>query len=375
LWAKLLIVFVLAALTFTGLEVLGRFLQVDWTWRARGLKSIPVYYRIPTVPVCGAFFRRLGPDSWTGNVLSTGFEKTTGQRDTFYRNEQPITVSYDNDGFRNPADLQDWDVAVAGDSFTELGYLPDDDLFTTQLGKLLNVRVKNLGVSFTGPLTQTCYLRNFGKSPSTKIGMLVFYEGNDLDDLDREWALRARYEATGRTESRSVRQSSLLDALIGLVYRPKQIQPTPSNMAYYDDTLITLDHIPRELSAERAAKLHAALHEWATTARALKLEPWLAYMPCKLRILHPRLRFTADTDREFVNWQPNNLPQTITELAKSEGLSVVDTTPALLQASESGVLTYNRVWETHINRAGSHIVAQVLAEALRNHTPTVNPTK
>ena len=56
-----------------------------------------------------------------------------------------ITVQYDEAGFRNPAGMLDWDIAVAGDSFTELGYLRHEDLFTTVLGQILDARVLNLG--------------------------------------------------------------------------------------------------------------------------------------------------------------------------------------------------------------------------------------
>ena len=58
-----------------------------------------------------------------------------------------------------------------------------DQLFTTILGKMLNIRVLNLGVSHTGPLTQLSYLQDYGVSPSTKHVVIVFYEGNDLSDL------------------------------------------------------------------------------------------------------------------------------------------------------------------------------------------------
>jgi hypothetical protein len=41
-----------------------------------------------------------------------------------------LEAAYDRDGFRNP-DLEDWQVVVIGDSLTEQGYLPEEDLFTS----------------------------------------------------------------------------------------------------------------------------------------------------------------------------------------------------------------------------------------------------
>jgi hypothetical protein len=43
----------------------------------------------------------------------------------------------------------------------------------------------------------------------------------------------------------------------------------------------------------------------------------------------------------------------------------VDLTPSLIEASERDqVLPYNTIYDTHLNAAGSAIVARVLAEAL-----------
>lgn len=83
----------------------------------------------------------------------------SGGLDEAYRNERPVTVAYDEQGFRNPDDLIDWDIVVVGDSFVELGYLPYEDLYTTRLGRLLGCRVKNLGCSYTGPFTYDYYLK------------------------------------------------------------------------------------------------------------------------------------------------------------------------------------------------------------------------
>ena len=118
-------------------------------------------------------------------MLST-YLKQNGGVDPAYTNEREVTITYDSEGFRNPEDLRDWKMVFAGDSFTELGYLPYEDLFTTHLGALLHTSVKNLGVGYTGTLTQTYYLKLYGKSASTTDAFLVFFEGNDLDDLLRE---------------------------------------------------------------------------------------------------------------------------------------------------------------------------------------------
>jgi len=123
--------------------------------------SIPIYFRGPTLVEKNFYKRRSGPDIWQGKVLSAWL-KYLGIEAEVYKDEVEVVIEYDEYGFRNPADLRDWDIVVIGDSFVELGYLPYQELFTTQLGRILGKKVKNLGVSYTGPLTHTHYLKEYG---------------------------------------------------------------------------------------------------------------------------------------------------------------------------------------------------------------------
>ncbi|MDG2123642.1 MAG: hypothetical protein P8J87_08095, partial [Verrucomicrobiales bacterium] len=92
-------------------------------------EAFPIYFRMPADPTGEVFFKRSGPESWTGRPLSV-FLKNNRGTDLAYEEEVEVTIQYDGDGFRNPADLTDWEIAVAGDSFTESGYLEAPDLFT-----------------------------------------------------------------------------------------------------------------------------------------------------------------------------------------------------------------------------------------------------
>ena len=116
-------------------------------------EGFPIFFRMPDLPVGDVFFTREGPASWTGKPLTVMLRNHRGT-DLAYRDEQEITITYGKDGFRNPDDLNDWDIAITGDSFTESGYLPYEELYTTLLGRTLHKRVKNLGVSDTGNFTQ-----------------------------------------------------------------------------------------------------------------------------------------------------------------------------------------------------------------------------
>src|SRR5262249_34359281 len=157
------------------------------------LERAPICFRKPLIPVGEVYFRRAGPATWTGPILTESLREFGVVPDT-NKNEAPVTMTYDSHGFRNPEGMRDWEIAIAGDSFTELGFLRQEQIFTSVMGRLLGIRVLNLGVCATGPLTQLSYLREYGIADHTRNVMIVFFEGNDLADLDREWAALDRWK-------------------------------------------------------------------------------------------------------------------------------------------------------------------------------------
>lgn len=174
-----------AALTVLAIEVACRLLDFDFEFKRRAFTRVPIFYRQPVVPVGPAFYRRPGPDRWEGQVIAP-WRRWNGCLDDAQRDEPALSIAYDRLGFRNPPDLADWEIVVVGDSFTELGTMPDEDLFTTRLGALLHRRVKKLGVGGTGTYTHAVYLRQYGKAPGTRDAVLVFFEGNDFLDIVEE---------------------------------------------------------------------------------------------------------------------------------------------------------------------------------------------
>jgi hypothetical protein len=66
-----------------------------------------------------------------------------------------------------------------------------------------------------------------------------------------------------------------------------------------------------------------------------------------------------------VDWKPGDLPQWVAERARSHGVQVIDATPSLVAEARRGVLPYNALFDTHLNRDGHETVGRVLADALR----------
>ena len=360
-------------IAIASVELALRLIGFDFNRSEHKFQALPVYYRQPTLSIGGAFFRRPGPVEWRGRTVST-FLHQMGKDDLgVYVDEPQVTVRYDKDGFRNPHDLSDWEIVVVGDSFTELGHLSYEDLFTTHISNLTGMRVKNLGVSFTGPITHAYYLRHFGVSNSTRHAVLVFFEGNDIEDaLDEHRRVRAFHER-GERENRDVAskvQTSFLRAAYLQLRDALKSEPSSPQIwfrAAKRDVPVTLAYRPAnagELSPEVRAILDSALAQWGETARSFGLTPWLAYMPCKRRALSDGLVFENEGFAGASTWESNDLPQYIAKRSSAEGVRFIDLTPNLVEASRRGLLTFNPMWDTHLNQRGSRNVADTITDAL-----------
>jgi len=378
---SILSLFVILALC----EGFFRTIGFDFAGEERAWRKVPPYYRQPIVPTGEVFFRRPGPQTWTGQVLNT-YLKQRNVLPNPYNNEPVITVKYNRAGFRNPDDVSDWDIAVSGDSFTELGCLRYDELFTTILGNILNMRVLNLGTSHTGPLTQLSYLRDYGISSSTKHAVIVFFEGNDLSDLAKEYERLTRWQECGQRKYREFnRQPSFVRALDGLlrgigrrtVKPTNSVKPTNHVKAYFKsphgDIPISLFYTPParyEISAEWGRHRNYFFGEYARFGTERQITVWLAYMPCKRRVLDGQIRFADAADEKLRNWRPTDLPELIRELCDQYGIRFIDLTPGLVEETRNKAhLVYNPIRDNHLNSIGSLVVARVMAKHLATHGP------
>lgn len=372
----LLSVFVVIALG----EGFFRLIKYDFRGEEQAWLKTPIYYRKPIAPTGDVFFKRTGPDEWTGQVLNTRM-KQRGVDPNPYTAEPAITVRYDRRGFRNPDNLSDWSIAVAGDSFTELGYLPYDQLFTSILARLGNVSVLNLGTSFTGPLTHLSYLDDYGIAASTKHAMIVFFEGNDLDDLAREYRALVRWRNTGQRDYREfTKQPSLLKALHELSEQAKRkfmrrqrpayelVAERPVT-AYFKSSEgsvpVTLYFTPlgsAQLSNEATRHLNYFFAQYANFGKEREITVWLVFMPSKIRVLHGRIEFSASASDELKTWQPTDLPEVISQLCDQYGINFIDLTPTLVRETDrTKQLLYNSILDGHLNSHGSLIVGRELA--------------
>ncbi len=356
-------------------EVSFRLVGFDFRRQASLLRQVAPFWQKPRVPTGDVFFRRLGPMTWTGQVLR-GHLEAYHMASQSYRDEPVVTVHYNHLGFRNDDGLTAWDLAVAGDSFTELGHLPADQLFTTLLGRRLGLRVLNLGVSYTGPLTYLSYLQDYGLCPEVRATLVVFYEGNDMEDIRREYTSLMQFQKTGQRPRRDIReQTSLLRALGEHFHRA----PAPSGSqelsvdAFFRSSHgrvpVTLEPPPKSGADQPEAALRALTlfaTNYAAFGRQHHVNPWLIYMPCKQRVWHGRLEFSNATPPSIKDWQPTDLPAVVAAECARNGVGFIDLTPMLREVTErTGDMLFNALYDTHLNAQGSEVVAGALAVSLQ----------
>lgn len=377
IWTLLLAAGLLeAGCRWTGLDLLGE---------EAAQRRMPPYYREPRQPSGSVFFRRHGPEAWHGPPIRTRLELEGLAAQETYRDEPAITVRYDALGFRDDDVGDDWEIVVAGDSFVELGCLAHADLFTTLLGRSLGERVRNLGASNTGPLTHLHYLEDFGLAPTLKQAVVVFYEGNDLQDLGWEQRALAFHARTGKRGYRNLRrQTSPLGALYEFWFRPPPRRgaadlaiPVHQFQGRDGPQPVTLPPFAPDPSLLEPALVQAwedFLRRYRAFGSRHGVEVWLAYMPCKARVLHGMVQPLATDEEAQAAWIPTPLPDWIADGCRRHGIRFIDVTPALRRSAvEDRTNPYNGMVDTHLNALGSALVARELAAHLGGDAPPIHP--
>ena len=100
-----------------------------------------------------------------------------------------LVYKSDRYGFHNPDEIWneksvDW--IFIGDSFGEGKCVPSKKNTTGRIKSLTNEVAINLGKAGNGPLAQLAILQEYGKFTKPNKVIWMYYEGNDLHDLDNE---------------------------------------------------------------------------------------------------------------------------------------------------------------------------------------------
>jgi hypothetical protein len=203
----------------------------------------------------------------------------------------------------------------------------------------------------------------------------MFFEGNDLADLNREYEALWRWRLTGQREYREfTAQSSFIRAVDNVLLDALRPVRVPKYVEAYfpsahGEVPLTLTYTPpsrRDIPEVQEAQLKYFLDEYAKFGTDHGVSVSLAFVPCKIRALHGQLRFSPDAPERVQNWQPTDLPEFIASLAAVRDIAFIDLTPVLNEAARVHLtLPYNSIFDSHFNAFGSRVVADRLAAALR----------
>jgi hypothetical protein len=220
-------------------------------------------------------------------------------------------------------------------------------------------------------------LKNFGAAPSAKQVVFVMFEGNDVQDTTVEWRALQAFQKNGQRDYRTTVETSFVKAVSGAISAARnQPQPRSFQNAWFRSrgheipitisTELPID--PKHAEKDQLEALRAGIAACATEAKALGLQPLLAYVPVNNRVYDGMLRFGPELPHEVQAWRTNHLPEHVAALCHEEGLLFVDTTPALRARAEEGIYVHNRILDCHVNAEGARIVGQVIAAVLKADT-------
>ncbi|RVP52447.1 SGNH/GDSL hydrolase family protein [Sinorhizobium medicae] len=279
-----------------------------------------------------------------------------------------VSYTADRYGFNNPDDLYDdpLDLMLLGDSFVEGFCLPPGDDLASQL-RAGGIRTASIGIRGNGPLTELAALGRFGEILRPRRVMMVFFEGNDWENLERELAVPWL-----RTALSPDADFGLQSAVQNAMRQARSILTEHRNAAVTSVDLLTRTALFRNFVALQQTLTRLGLVYPKITPsnpefrrilhRAKQLtESWggsftLVYVPRIDRFMGP-----FSSDRPF-----DPLRIKVLGAAAAEGIEVIDLNPAI-RAQADPLLMYAP--DAHFSRTGAEFAASEILRGVGAATP------
>jgi hypothetical protein len=288
-----------------------------------------------------------------------------------------VRYQYDQHGFRNRPDPRAADVVLIGDSFVEGWGVTAPELVTSRLASDLHRPVANLGQSWYGPQQELEVLRRFGLPLHPRACVWAFFEGNDLQDVERyQEALPIWSELSKRNHSFALR-SFTRNALYALrrLGRTSGGQDATGTLAYpYGvfresdgrEVRMYFEYKSHRLSSREMGDLGVVRHvlgEAGDLCRRQGARFLVVFVPSKDRIYLDRARFAADA--EPLHWEKNDLPDRLAAAVRQADpdAGFLDLTPVFRQRAARGEVLYF-LQDTHWSPLGHAIAADAIATRL-----------
>jgi hypothetical protein len=326
----------------------------------------PAVYPLPTRPVVGELFHQARTINPSAPRPLAGVSKAP----TIFCAETSQYTRYTSDryGFNN-ADTA-WErpaaIALVGDSFVQGNCVHEDSTIAAVL-RHDGVNAISLGVSGNGPLSDLAIMREFALRAHPRVVGWVFYEGNDLCDLDDELrdSMLATYLERPAFTQRLVERQSDVDAMLrdGYGREFSRIEAVYHGRVWSLRSVIGLGQL-RSMLANRVR--HQAQETSATCAN-------LAQLRHVLTRAHDDA-MAAGVELAFIYLPSSPLPNTPAHLrarsrradvllaAHDVGLRTIDLTDDLTMKDR-----VDRVWNfpmSHYTTFGYALVAHAIERAL-----------
>lgn len=278
-------------------------------------------------------------------------------------------VTYDGSGFRNSRDLTSADIEVIGDSFVEGMTVSDDQLLTSRLKALSGKTVANLGQPGYGPQQELIVLKRYGLRLRPRQVVWMFYEGNDLDDVQHyDQFIHSKPSYWQDLIARSFTKNALQFIYQFFLPSGAQISGVASDhgnkaVEYFTnvDSYSTHHLTSADLGAlDKTARIVQTATNLAANQGAKVL---FVYVPDKFRVLRGVLQFPAES--KCRTWELNDLPNRVhdTVLKAAPEIDYLDLTPLLQDAAKNGTVSYYPD-DPHWNPEGHRIAAAAIARTL-----------
>ena len=293
-------------------------------------------------------------------------------------NEAGKFVIYETDkyGFRNPTALYNrdsFDIVLIGDSFAHGMCVPAGEDIAGWLRKK-DKHVLNLGMKASGPLIELAILSEYVKPFQPKSVFWLYFEGNDLPDLNHERKSPTLMKYLEKSFSQNLihRQNLIDNALIANVEnqirrvkkkKDSEVDKTKSNIPMFKKIIrevMNLHHLRfklRQLNLHCLFKLDPLIYDILTQAKS-RVDDWggnlyFVYLPSHLR--YNRYKSAICSKRYFKLQK-----EKIISLAKELKIDVIDMTEHF--DSQHDPLSLFPHMGGHYNSKGYKLVAQKIEE-------------
>ncbi|HSF39410.1 MAG TPA: SGNH/GDSL hydrolase family protein [Thermoanaerobaculia bacterium] len=296
-----------------------------------------------------------------------------------------VRYRYDRNGFRNAADLRAADVVVIGDSFIEGWGVTADELVTSRLAADLGqARVVNLGQSWYGPQQELEVLRRYALPLRPRTCVWSFFEGNDLQDVQRYAAASKVWPELSRRNHSFFLRSFTKNALHRLrrVLEDRLGEDATGTLGYPSgvfhrrdgtDVRMFFEYKAHRLTPAEEASLgevRRVMGEAGRLCRARGADLLVVFVPTKDRVYKKLCRFAAGAAP--LRWGSNDLPRRIGAIAGEAGASFLDLTPGFAERAARGEILYFPR-DSHWSPAGHTVAAAAIARAIGGRAAPAPP--